>query len=272
MTTHNKNLKCVLPASALELLNKIVNKMTPPDYNDVNIQRLYEVVEDIVKYNIQGLDRFLRRLLRAVNDKEEWINIRREGRFAVILAKNGFSPVYLEPSESGPDIKTDYNGNAIYFEVTRRRESADEWKLAEPDVAGFIQPDRTENTIDRIKGKIGQLQPDEMNVVVLWSDTINLDHLEVEEAFQFIQKEIMKSTGVYIKLSAVLFTNGGVDTSILKQFYLYKNPYSAKPLPDNIVSKLETMTERDKADLQKELNELAEAMRQLNKRNQKDSI
>lgn len=261
MTPHGKELKYTLAANAQKLFNQLVSKMTPPAYNAVNIQRLHEVIEDIVKYNIQGIDPFLRRLLRAVGVKEEWVSIRREGRFAVVLAKNGFSPVYLEPSESGPDIKTYYNGNAVYFEVTRRREDVEEWKLAEPNVVDWIKPDSAENTIARIQGKVNQLQPGEINIVVLWSDTIALNHLKMQEAFQCIQQEIENAPGVYGTLSAILFTTGGVNMSTLKQFYLYQNANAAKPLPAAIIQKLETMTERDLAELQKEYDEIAEAMR-----------
>jgi len=273
MVSEGENLKYNLPAYAQRLLNQLVSKMTPPVYNDVNIQRLYEVIEDIVKYNIQGIDRFLRRLLRAVVVKEEWVNIRREGRFAGVLAKNGFSPVYLEISKNGPDIKAVYKGYTIYFEVTRRRAATDEWKTEQPDALNKIEPDSAENTISRIFGKVRQLQPDEANIVVLWSDTIGLNHLEMQEAFQYIQQEIENTPDGYRILSAVLFTTGGVNTSTLKQFYLYQNVNAAKPLPAAIIQKLETMTERDLAELQKEHDELAKSIwRQIAKSKTSDSI
>ena len=273
MVSKGENLKYNLPAYAQRLLNQLVSKMTPPVYNDVNIQRLYEVIEDIVKYNIQGIDPFLRRLLRAVVVKEEWVDIRREGRFAVVLAKNGFSPVYLEISLSGPDIKAVYDGVAIYFEITRRRAATDEWKTEQPDALNNIEPDSAENTTSRIFGKVRQLQPDEANIVVLWSDTIGLNHLEMQEAFQYIQQEIENTPDGYRILSAVLFTTGGVNTSTLKQFYLYQNVNAAKPLPAAIIQKLETMTERDLAELQKEHDELAKSIwRQIAKSKTSDSI
>jgi hypothetical protein len=262
-----------MPDHTQSLLSQLVSKMTPPVYDDVNIQRLYEVLEDIVKYNIRGIDPFLSRLLRAVVVKEEWIDIRREGRFAVVLAKNGFSPVCLEISQSGPDIKAVYDGIAIYFEITRRRAAIDEWKTKQPDALNNIKPDRAENTTSRIFGKVRQLQPDEANIVVLWSDTIGLNHLEMQEAFQYIQQEIQNTPDGYRMLSAVLFTTGGVNMSTLKQFYLYQNVKAAKPLPAAIIQRLETMTEHDLAELQKEHDELAKSIwRQIAKNKTADSM
>jgi hypothetical protein len=264
MIRDKRDLEYSLPAEAQKLFNQLVSKMTLPDYNNVNLERLNEVVKDIVNYNIHGLKPFLRRLLRAVSIKEEWVDIRREGRFAAVLAKNGFSSVYLEPSENGPDIKAVYNGNTVYFEVTRRREAMDEWKLAKPGVVDTIEPDKTENTISRILQKHKQLQPGEINIVVLWSDTIGLDHLEMEEAFHYIQKEVDNSPDLFKKLSAVLFTTGGVSYHPSpKQFHLYININAQRKLTDAIIQKLETMTERDLAELITEHEALAASFKKL---------
>lgn len=225
-------------------------------YPEFMIVRLRERVDELQQINVHGIEAFLRKLSQRINDKQDYLDILMEGRFAVMLAKNGFTDIYLECSGSGPDIRAVYGGKTVYFEMTRRRAVQDEWKLAEPDVADFIEPDRTENVISKILGKVGQLQRGETNIVVVWSDTIGLNVIEMGEAFGYIQQEIDNEPEKYRDLSAVLFTTGGVDMATLKQFHVFKNNHALKELSDDLAKKLQSFSERDVARLQKEFDDL----------------
>ena len=265
MTNREYNeLKSSLPAQIQKQLNDVVIKMTPPNYNDVNIKRVAEVVCDLVDYRVTGIEPFLGKLSRRAVNKDELFDILREGRFAAILAKNGFTDIFLEPFEpsiSGPDIKAGYDGEVVYFEVTRRREAGDEWKLAEPGIVGCVDTDRTENIISRILNKTTQLQIGNVNIIVLWSDTIRLLHREVAESFKYIAQEIADDPNKYRELSAVLFTTGGVSYPDPKQFDLFVNPNATNKLSDSLIQKLKTMTERDLTELKEEYEALTAALR-----------
>ena len=243
------------------MLNDLCGKMKRLGYPAFMIVRLRERVNELQQSNVHGIEAFLRKLSQRIDDKQDYLDILMEGRFAVILAKNGFTDIYLEFSGSGTDMRAVYSVKTVYFEMTRRRAVQDEWKLAEPDVADFIEPDRTENVISKIIGKVGQLQHGETNIVVVWSDTIGLDVIEMGEAFGYIQQEIANEPEKYRDLSAVLFTTRGVNMATLKQFYVFKNNHALKTLSDDLTKKLESFSERDVEQLQKEHDDLAKAMK-----------
>ncbi len=188
-----------------------------------------------------------------------------EGRFTVILARNKFSEVHIEYCEEGPDIRANYNKQTIYFEVTRRHSEVDEWgEWAQEQGAFLVLPDSVENTISRIRGKLSQLKNNEINIVVIWSDTIRLLPPSIKEAFEYIKQEITNEPKKYNNLSGVLFTEGGgIEGTTLKQFWLFENDKTLKPLGPRLAKKLDSLHERDTKQLQSEMDELAAALRRL---------
>ena len=217
-------------------------------------------VYELHQNGVHCLGRFIRKLL-ATRDKISCSNIITEGRFAIILARNNFSDIQLEYTEKGPDIKAAWNRDTVYFEVTRRLPDVDEW--ADGFDINKLSRDRTENIISKIEGKLRQLQSGEVNIVVIWSDTVRLSLPDVAEAFKYIQQEIYHNPGIYKDLSGVLLTEGGgVSSSTLKQFYLFRNDKASKPLGTRLAQKLESLHEKDPKKLQKEFEAIAKALRQ----------
>jgi len=246
-------------------LQKLIKRIKNADWKDCDrpyMARLAkERINELQQRGVYCVDRFVRRLLASVTGKEAYLDILMEGRFAIILARNGFKEIHIEYCSEGPDIKTEYNRQTVYFEVTRRHTDEDEW-TGEYGAAG-PSPDRPENVIDRIWGKLGQLKSGGTNIVVLWSDTVKLGKPDVEEAFKYIQQEICHHPK-YGDLSGVLLTEGGgVDLASLKQFYLFENDRVSKPLGTRLRRKLESLRERDLKEWQKELEDLTAAVKQL---------
>lgn len=239
------------------LFDRLRVKMAAANYSEYMIGRAKERIEELERRGVHSPEGFMQRLLTSLNDKEEYLDILMEGRFSIVLARNGFKNIYLEYSIKGPDIKAEYNGAIIYFEVTRRRPAGDEWG----EEAGTAPLVRIENIIDKIRNKLQQLQEGEINIIVLWSATAGLGDRECEEAFNYIKQECTDMK-VYGKLSGVLFTNdGGIDTSTLKQFYLFKNDDALNPISSQLSDKLETMLERDYIEVKREVDELNDVFR-----------
>ena len=220
-----------------------------------------ERINELQQRGVHCVDRFVQKLLERVNDKEEYLDILMEGRFAVILARNNFSDIYIEYIDKGPDLKATWNRNTIYFEVTRSRPSEDD--RAVQNGAAFVSQDSVESIIGKIQEKIPQLQSGGISIVVIWSDTVNWLPRRMKEAFKYIQQGNDQNPEEYKDLSGVLFTNGGVDVATLKQVYLFENKEASKPLGPRLFNKLDNLHERNINELQRENEELAAALRQL---------
>ena len=230
--------------------------------NDHVIKLAKERINELQQRRICGVDKFLQKLFDSAHNKEDYFDILMEGRFAIILARNKFSEIHIEYCEAGPDLKANYNDNTVYFEITRRRPTEDDQAIQSR--AAFVSRDRAENIISKIQGKLRQLQSGEINIVVIWSDTISWNQHELERAFEYIKQEIKDDPEKYKDLGSVLFTNGGgVDMATLKQFYLFKNDQASKPLRPRLTKKLESLHEQNPERLQRECEEIAAAMKRL---------
>jgi len=230
--------------------------------NDHVIKLVKERINELQQRGVCGVDRFLQRLFDSAHNKEDYFDILMEGRFAIILARNKFSNVHIEYCERGPDLKADWNRNTVYFEVTRKRPNKEDERVR--NKAAFVSRDKAENIISKIQDKIRQLQSDELNIVVVWSDTIRWSQHELEKAFEYIKQEIKDDPEKYKDLGSVLFTNGGgVDMATLRQFYLFRNDDASKPVGVRLTKKLESLQEKDIKKLQREWKEIAAAMKRL---------
>jgi hypothetical protein len=241
---------------------KLVNIMKELGYNDHMIRLATERIGELQRNGVKGLEIFVQKLIYRLSDKEAYLDILMEGRFAVILARNNFSNIYIEYNSEGPDLKANWNGNTIYFEVTRKHPKEDEWvKNTEVRV---IRPVPINTTVAKITCKISQLAADEINIVVFWSDTIELGIHEFEKAYNKLEYKINASPEEFKNLSGVLFTDGGgVNTTTLNQFYFFKNDYAFKKIGIRLAQKLESLHERDVKIVQKEMEELSKAMQRL---------
>ena len=234
-------------------LQKLGEEMIKVGYKEHWIKHTKEWFDELQKSDVYDIDIFTRKLKARVDNKEAYSDILREGRFAFILARSGFSKItFMKEIKSCrlPDIKAEYSRQTIYFEIKRRRPNIkDEW--AEESEAFAISPDSTENVISIIQNKLRQLIEGEINILVLWSDTISLDKIEVMEAFKYIQQEIESNPESYKRLSGLLITNGGFSIPSMKQCRLFRNDTASKPLSPRIAKKLDCLNEKSPKQLEK---------------------
>jgi len=251
-----------------ERLQRLTERMKQLGYNDYMVERVKERVGELQKRGVNCVDRFVQKLLDRIGDKEAYLDILMEGRFAIILARNNFSDIEIEYAEKGPDLKARYNRKTVYFEVTRKRPSEDNELFSQPG-GHFTKHARIENIISKIQEKMGQLQCGEVNIVVIWSDAIAWHQPALGKAFGYIKQEIYDDPTRYKDLSAILFTEGGgVSPERLTPFQLFKNDKASNPLGTRLARKLESLYERNPKQLQREFEELAAALKRLvDKRN-----
>ena len=85
-------------------LDKLSKRMAKSGYNGYMVERVKELVGELQQREVYCVDRFVQKLLYRLDDKEEYLDILMEGRFAIILARNGFSKIFIEYCEEGPDL------------------------------------------------------------------------------------------------------------------------------------------------------------------------
>ena len=253
-------------------LQRLIERIKKADYKDSDNEHMArlakERINELQQRGVHCVDRFVQKLLDRVNDKEAYLDILMEGRFAIILARNNFSHVHIEYADGCPDLKADWNKYTVYFEVTRKRPSEDNELFSQPG-GHFTKHARIENIISKIQEKMGQLQCGEVNIVVIWSDAIAWHRFALGKAFGYIKQEICDDPTRYKDLSAILFTKGGgVSPERLTPFQLFKNDKASNPLGTRLARKLESLYERNPKQLQREFEELTAALKRLDdKRN-----
>ena len=222
-------------------LQELIEGIKALGHNSYVVKLTKEIVNELQQRGVYCIERFIQKLSDRVNDKEAYLDILMEGRIATILARNKFSQIHIEYSEGCPDLKAKWNKSTVYFEVTRKRPSDEDQLFSQPGVHIVLSP-RTENTIEKIRSKLRQLEPNEINIVVLCSETVQLGRSDVEEAFKYIELEIHNDTDKYKDLSAVLFTES-VEEFVKGPWglYLFKNANALKPLGTRLAVKLESL-------------------------------
>ncbi len=245
------------------VLDKLVVKMREKGYKEIMISRLNHRIKKLNENKVVGIEPFLYKLLDRVSDKQEYLDILMEGRFALILTRNGFSQIHIEFSNQGPDIEAKYKGSTVYFEITRKRpdEQDEEWENPE---AAFVESASVGNVMRKIYSKMHQLINNEINIVVIWSDSIGFGEPEVKAAFEYVRSSINSDPNKYICLSGVLLTEGGgVDIATMQQFYLYKNNSARVLIPKKLALILEQLSERDSRKMRKEITDLEKSLKKL---------
>jgi len=248
----------------LQRLIEGIKKANWKDCDREHMARLAEKrINELQQSGVNYVDRFVQKLLHSIDiGKEEYLDILMEGRFAIVLVRNGFSQIEIEFCDKGPDLKARWNRKTIYFEVTRKRPSEDDKRFSHPGAGPYwVTPAESQDILGKIQGELRQLKPSELNVIVLWCDTPEWSWHVVEEAHKYIQQEICTDPNSYADLGAILFTEGGgVDQTTLKEFYLFENNKASKPAGSRLAKKLKSLHERDIRQLKREKKELEAAL------------
>lgn len=230
-----------LPTGTADRLNALCRVMKEQGYEDFKIRRAVRLVCDLDSRGVQGIDRFIKKLTDAVRDYQDFLDITKEGRFAIVLACNGFAYVHMEPVHSGPgpDIEAKCGNDIVYFEVTRRRPIGDEWDETRP---ALPESDTVEAIMSKIDSKLPQLVLGQINVIVLWSSTVRLMPEQLHDAMTAIGNDVAR----YRWLSAVVETDDeGINIPSWKQYYLFENKSCTRPLTTSLVEKLASLRTED---------------------------
>jgi hypothetical protein len=237
--------------------------MCKAGYNDDMISYAIELVNELQRKGACGLGRFTGKLSERLDNEDEYRDILREGRFAKILARNGFKQIEIEYLNKGPDVKAHYNSRTVYFEITRKRENEEDEAIHQSkDGVGWISRQKPVNIIRIIKNKCKKLRENELNILVIWSDTISIGRNTIAQVVQSLRQRIDRSPETYRGMSGILFTLGMSYTNgIPKQFLLFSNDKADVRLTNGLPNKLQSMTEEDPRKLQRGHENLAAAMR-----------
>ena len=75
-------------------LQRLIEGIKKADYKDCDKEHIARLAEERInelqERGVYCVDRFVQKLLDRIGDKEEYLDILMEGRFAIILARNNF--------------------------------------------------------------------------------------------------------------------------------------------------------------------------------------
>ena len=253
MSRHPKLLPTTMPNNVQRKLDELIAYMVRSGkYNDQMVGRAKRLVHELQARGVHCVDRFVQRLLGGVRNKEEYLDILVEGRFALVLVRNGFSEIHIEYSRQGPDLKANYNRQTIYFEVRRRRpKQGESWEV---QGSRFVGEDTEENIIDIIRRKRGQFRDGKLNILVLWSDTVELAPSTIREAVPDMFKQ---NSSEFQIISGVLFTESeGYSLPSVTQYHFHRNPHASKPVGIRLTRKLGSLHTRSPKALRRESEDL----------------
>ena len=232
-------------------LQRLIEGIKKANYKDCDKEHMARLAEERInelqKRGVYCIDRFVQKLLYRIGDEEEYLDILMEGRFAIILARNNFSDIEIEYCDEGPDLKSRWNRNTVYFEVTRKRSIEDEWAGQLEDHK--LPSNKIGNIIGKVNSKLKQLKLGEINIVVFWSSTVAVYKHRIGEAFEHIKNDPEK----YKDLSGILFfAEGGFSIPTMKQCCLFKNEKALKPIGPRLTKKLDSLNELSPKQLKRE--------------------
>jgi len=242
-----------------EKIQKLIKRVKELGYNESVMYKAKKLVEELQKRDVYCVDKFVCRLISSSN-KEEYLDILREGRFAIILSKHKFSEIHIEYSKKGPDVKARWNGKTIYFEVTRRHPGEDDKAMAAG--VGIVKKlDSPESIVTKVNEKLKQLESGETNIIVLWSDSWRRWEANVQEAFKCIKHKINNDPQKYKDMSGILFTEGGAVS-----FCLFENEKATKQLGTRLAKELKSLSSKNPKQLQEEIESMAKSLMQMMKK------
>lgn len=164
--------------------------------HEINIRKLIDVLK---KSCIQNITPFEKKIRSTIGCPLEFEDMFLEGKFVYSVTRqvNSVENIKFYPTDNtkGPDYKFDYKGNLIFIEFTRFR--VDEELLSNI-------PYGYEEIWSKIKSKLDQLIPNEINLVVLYSshdarELYDFKHVTNNYLNDEINEELLKN------LSGVLF-------------------------------------------------------------------
>ena len=201
-----------------ELLKKIcslpVSLKTKAIFVIAHEIKIRKLIDNLKERGIQNIVPFEKKIRSTIGCPLKFEDMFFEGKFVYSVAKqvNSVENIKFYPTDKtkGPDCKFDYKGNFVFFEFTRFR--VDE-KLRES--LALVQnqtklcniPYGHEEIWSKIKGKLDQLIPKEINLVVLYSShDARGQHDFRYTVNKYLDDEINKELLKY--LSGVLFAEG----------------------------------------------------------------
>ena len=238
-----------MPNNVQRKLDKLIASMVRSgEYNDCDVNGAKQLVHELQGRGVHCVDRFVQRLLHSVGNKEDYFDILTEGRFALVLARNGFNEIHIEYCQQGPDLKATYNRQTLYFDVRRRRpKQGESWEMQEARWAG---EDSQDNIIGIIRKKRGQFCNARLNILVLWSDTIELRPSTIKKVASYIFEENVSEFRIF---SGILFTEAeGYSLPSVAQYRFHRNPHASKPVGVRLTRKLGSLHTRPPKALKQE--------------------
>lgn len=179
--------------------------------HEIQIRKLIDILR---KSGIQNIAPFEKKIRSTIGCPLEFEDMFFEGKFAYSVTKqlNSIENIKFYPTgkTKGPDYKFDYKGNQIFIEFTRFRVDEELRKnlmISQSNTKLINIPYGYEEIWNKIKGKLIQLIPNEINLVVLYSS----HDARGQHDFRHVTNNYLDNKineGLLKNLSGVLFAEG----------------------------------------------------------------
>lgn len=193
--------------------------------------RMQRMEENLLKASIEGIPAYLRDLGNSIGDEQGFLDHFFEGKVTLGFATPDSAVVFRPCGAAGPDQRVDFAEKRMFVEVTRLREDTHVTELLRAYHSKLVgYPHHEEGLRSKIEGKLRQAIPNEINLLVLFSESHAKEDTEFPEATSYLDREVRR--GLHPSLSAVVFASKWRRSGSQRyQSSLWRNPRATRPLP-----------------------------------------
>jgi len=146
------------------------------------------------KAHVQGVPEYIKKLQANSNNKDNFEDVRREGKAAIMFSKAGLDVTMRE----SPDLALRFNNEQFYAEVKH-------FRLKKQDQYGDTVPPAWKQFYDVAKKKIKQYKEHAPYILVIENNNDRIEDLDIPKAIDMINQDVRsdKCTG-FAKLNGIL--------------------------------------------------------------------
>jgi len=128
--------------------------------------------EKLLQASVNNIEPYLRDLKNYIGNYEQFSDHFFEGKVALGLATPDSVVVFRPCGSEGPDLRVDFAQERIFVEVTRLREDTHVTELLRAYNSTLPEyPHDEEGLRSKIEGKLRQAKQDEINLLVIFSES-----------------------------------------------------------------------------------------------------
>ncbi len=164
-------------------------KLVFHEFNAFIVHSLYVRLKDAY---VQGVDEWLKDIKRYYEYDDQFADFYLEGCYALALQKTGMMVKMRPYGGEGPDLQISTEYLSFDVEISRFRPDislGNRMNLGEDETPCLVRmPDKSQNVWSKIESKVKQLRKDKNGIILLFSDDIGIDWIDLEKNAEYISE------------------------------------------------------------------------------------